>query len=235
MLTFFDQLSGVTAVMSEREDGSMKLFTGNDENIAHRERFFQQVCTTTDKIVAAEIVHGATAQLVHKESQEYIPQVDALITKDTQVMLSVTIADCIPVFFYESEVKLIGIAHCGWRGIVAGIINNTVMKLLEAGAKVENLHVALGPGINQCHFEIGDDVLHQFADFSDFVSRSDGKIFVDLKGIIRRQLDNCGVHSEAIEENSDCTVEDEQKYFSFRRDKPPKVQAMVAMIGMQKP
>ncbi|HEX8974415.1 MAG TPA: peptidoglycan editing factor PgeF [Patescibacteria group bacterium] len=219
--------------MSEKEDGSMKLIAGTDLNVENRQRFFEKIGIAKNKIVAAEIVHGTGVEFVDKNSPEFIAGVDGLITKSKSLFLSVTVADCIPVFVYEKEAGILGIAHCGWRGIVDGIIESMIKKVFENGGRIENIEIAMGPGINQCHFEIREDVLDKFNDFSEFVIGRNGKMFADLKGIIRRQLHELGVDPKNIENNMECTMENEEKYFSFRRDKPAKVEAMVAVIGMK--
>ncbi len=232
MLDFFPKLKNVTAVMSERSDGSMKLFVGSDLNLENRKSFFEKIGADQKKVIAAEIVHGSKVELVDQKSEVMILGADGLVTKKKNVFLSVTIADCIPVYFCESKAQIVALVHAGWRGIVDGVIENAVAKILEIGGSVENLHLALGPGINQCHFEIGSDILAEFEKYPQFVVKKDGKILVDLKGIIRSQLAKLRIKTENIEDNQECTFENEQKYFSFRRDKPEKVEAMVAVIGI---
>jgi len=232
MIKFFQNIPELFAVMSEREDGSMKLFKDIDLNLENRQKFFEKVGIDKNKVIAAEIVHGIKVEVVDKSSTKVISGADGIITKDKDVFLSITVADCIPVFMYESEAKIIAIAHCGWRGIVDGIIENMIVKILGTGGSVENMKVALGPGINECHFEIKDDVLDKFENYAEFIIKRDDKIFIDLKGIIRLQLKDCKISTENIEDNNKCTMESD-RYFSYRRDKPVVTQAMVAIIGIK--
>lgn len=234
MLKFFENYPEILAVMSERVDGSMKLFKGNDLNVENRKRFFGKVGIDEDNVVAAEIVHGTTVEIIDESSLKIIPGADGLVTKGRSIFISVTIADCIPVYFYEPEQKIIGIAHCGWRGIVAGITRNAVAKISELGGSPENLKVVIGPGINKCHFEIKEDVLDKFKNYPEFIIRKDQKIFVNLKGVIMQQLDELGIKPENIENDDECISENKDKYFSFRRDKPETPEAMVAVIGLRK-
>ena len=93
--------------------------------------------------------------------------------------------------------------------------------------------VGIGPGIGPCHFEVQDDVLERFREFyEEALARRDGKTFLDLKRIARRQLVNLGLKEESIEASPECTFCLEEKYFSARRDKPGKTEAMVAVIGL---
>ena len=231
MIKFFENIPEVVAVMSEREDGSMKLFRDNNLNLENRANFFEKIGIGKNKIIAAEIVHGTTVAIVDRASAGIILGADGVVTKDENIFLSVTVADCIPVYFYDTENKIIGLVHAGWRGIVGGIIENAVKEILDLGGKVENMKVALGPGINKRHFEIKDDILGNFSDYAEFIIHKENKIFVNLKGIIKQQLKDSNINSENIEDNNQCTMEN-SRYFSYRRDKPKVTEAMVAIIGV---
>lgn len=231
MIEFFQDIPGVLAVMSLREDGSMKLFGESDQNVGNRSMFFEKIGISGGKIIAAEIVHGTRVETVDASSAEFILEGDGLITNDAGVFLSVTVADCVPVYMYESERGIAGVVHCGWRGIVDGIIGNAIQEILRIGGKPGNLRIALGPGINPCHFEVQNDVLGRCVDYPESVVRREGKVFVDLKHIIREQLIERGVNPLNIENNASCTMESD-RYFSFRRDRPDRIEAMVAVIGM---
>lgn len=232
MLRFFENTPEILAVMSEREDGNMKLISGG-ENSENRNKFFGKSGINAEKVFSADLQNGTNVVIVSADSQKIISGADALVINNKNISLSVTIADCIPVYFYEPGKKIIALAHCGWRGIVGGIVRNTLDKILDLGGKVENTKIALGPGINKCHFEIKKDVLDKFSNYPDFIERRENKIFVDLKGIIKKQLDDFRIKDENVENNQECTFESIDKYFSYRRDKPEKIEAMVAVIGLR--
>lgn len=231
MKRYFENLNGVLAVLSEKKDGSMKIVAvgGNDGN---RESFFAKVGIELQRVVSAGLRNGTNIEIVNGDSPKVVEGVDGLVAKGRNIFLSITVADCIPVFFFEPESEIVAIAHCGWRGIVGGIVKNILDSIKELEGKMDNLKVALGPGIDVCHFEIRKDVLDRFAEYEKYLIKKDGKIFVDLKGIIFEQLVKNGVRKEKIENDGECTFESE-KYFSFRRDKPEVIEAMVAVIGIQ--
>jgi len=229
MLKFFQNTPGILAVMSEREDGSMKLAPDN-ANAENRKEFFAKIAA--EKVISADLENGTNAAIVSASSPPIISSADALVTSEKNIYLSITVADCIPVYFYETENKIIALAHCGWRGICGGIIQNTLEKIFMLGGKAENIKMALGPGINKCHFEIKLDILDRFTDYPDFVVKHEEKVFVDLKGIIKKQLDDFGIKEENIENNQECTFENAEKYFSYRRDKPLNIEAMAVAIGL---
>lgn len=97
-----------------------------------------------------------------------------------------------------------------------------------------NVLAGIGPGISQCHFEVGEEVLEKFKEFmSEKMIRRDGKTFLDLKKIVQLQLLNLGLKKENIEINPDCTYCLPDKYFSYRRDRPKVLETMIAIIGMR--
>ncbi|KKU06487.1 MAG: hypothetical protein UX10_C0031G0008 [Candidatus Magasanikbacteria bacterium GW2011_GWA2_45_39] len=251
MLTFFQQFPEIIAVLSEKKDGSMKVFLERpEENQENREKFFQEQGIDAGKVVSAEIVHGTKVEII--DSQKYTDKqrplfigissfdrdeqmilgIDGLATKEKNVFLSVTIADCLPVFFYDPVAEVIGIAHAGWRGIVDGVIEKTVAALVGCGASQKNLFVSFGPSIQKCHFEIGMDILPRFAGFEKYVIKKDGRILVDLSAIVKEQLRSLGILEKHIETSSVCTFCEPDLFFSYRRDKPQKIEAMVAVIGI---
>ncbi len=218
--------------MSEKQDGSMKLFKGSSVNLDNRDRFFKSVGIDSDQVMGAGMANGINVKIVSASSPKIIYETDGLVMNNKNIFLSITIADCIPIYFYEPENRILGITHCGWRGIVDGITKNTLNKIFELGGKAENLAVAIGPGICKDHFEIKEDVLDKFGDYPEFIIRSDNKILVDLKGIIKKQLGDFQIKSEKIEDNPECTFEGD-RYFSFRRDKPEAIESMIAVIGIK--
>lgn len=231
MIKFFEKYPEIIAVMSENKDGSMKLFKNSYKNAMNRNIFFKSIGINSDRVISAGIANGINVKIISANSMKVIYGTDGLVTNRKNVFLSITVADCIPVYIYEPENGILGIAHCGWRGIVNGIIKNSYYKITELGGRADNLEVALGPGICKSHFEIKEDVLDKFSDYSEFIIQRDDKIFVDLKGIIKKQLGYFQIKSADIEDNAECTFESD-KYFSFRRNKPEIVEAMIAIIGI---
>lgn len=233
MIEFFKQFPEVTAVLSEKSDGSMRLSDDNS-NLENRLNFFRGIGISEDKIVSASLAHGINVAVVNNNKEKVISATDGLMTSSQDVFLLVTVADCVPVFFYDSEHKIIGIAHAGWRGAAGNIVGGMIRKIGDLGGGADNLKISLGPGINSCHFEIKADVVGEFRNYGKHVINRDGGIFVDLKGIIKEQLRKAGINKENIEDNGECTFENKEKYFSFRRDKPEVVESMAALIGIKK-
>lgn len=213
--------------VSEKKDGSMYLAVA--ENASHRKRFFEEHGLAGKQVAAAELVHGTRVALVTPASPYLLPETDALVTRASGIILTLTGADCFPVFFEEKTAGLIGLAHCGWRGIVAGIIPEVVTTITDLGGKIEHLTLTIGPGICAQHFVIGEDVLPAFAPYPECITRENG-IHVDLKKIIKRQALEQGILAEKIIDGGECTYCLRTKYFSFRRDQPKTLETQIAYI-----
>lgn len=231
MVKFFKNHKNILAVMSEKKDGSMKLL-GSIRDEKNRNDFFLQCGIDGKKIVAANLVHGNDAVIVNNKSSRIVNGADALVTREN-IFLSLTVADCIPVYFYDEKNKIIGLAHAGWRGVIGEVIKNTLLEVMRLGAEVETISVVLGPGIKECHFEVQKDVSDKFKKYPQFIKRKRKKIFIDLFGIIKKQLLDFGIRKGNIFTSPECTFEDEKRYFSYRRDKPKVAEVMMAIIGMK--
>ena len=188
-----------------------------------------------DRVVSAGLVHGIK---IHRattaDDDSTVRNVDALFANERDLFLSITVADCLPIFLFDPETKTFGLIHAGWRGLAAGIVPNAIRAMRrECGVRTEHLLAGIGPGIGACHFEVKDDVAEQFTDFPNAVIRRDGAIFIDLKAIARDQLVTLGLEKEHVEISNECTYDVKDKYFSWRRDKPPVKETMMAVIGLR--
>lgn len=221
--------------LSQISDWPMKLELPNPslEVIKNRKRYFEKNGISINNVVSAEIVHGTKIAVVTSENKgQIIVWVDGLITNETGLFLSVTIADCVPIYFYDSEKKVIWIAHAWWRWITSDITKTMIDSFVnEYNSNPEDIFVYVGPHIQKCHFEIKDDIVEIFD--NDFVLRENGIIKIDLLWIIWDKLEKVGLKSENISSSPECTYCESNKYFSYRRDKPEKVEAMVGVIGMK--
>ena len=234
MIKFFKKYPEIFAIMSEKEDGTMRLFNNgniNKKNEENRKKYFKKIGVSFKNVLSAYLINGTNVEIVEGNKKKIIPKTDALITKSKNVYLSVSAADCIPVLFYDPASKIIGIAHAGWRGTVDAIVEKTLVKMIKIGANSKNIAVALGPGINKCHFEVKKDVLDKFNNYRKFIKEKDKRFFVDLKGIIKKQLLDFGIKEKNIENNNDCTFCNETRYFSNRREKKKDVGLMINLIG----
>lgn len=173
-------------------------------------------------------VHGG--EVVTVNSAGFAGEGDALVTRTSDLALTIQVADCIPVLFADEKHQVIGAAHAGWRGVVAQIVPHTMEAMMQLGALADSIQVWIGPGISVRHFEVGEEVAAQFS--SERVDRSYPKPHVDLAAVVRDQLLGAGIQPEHIQQAEGCTFADSDLFHSFRRDKDESGR-MVAMIALQ--
>jgi polyphenol oxidase len=147
---------------------------------------------------------------------------DGLVCDRPGPVLGAFAADCIPILFAEPEARVIGAAHAGWRGTVGGVAANVVARMVELGARVDRICVALGPSIGPCCFEVGPEVVAQFrdalGDLPGLVVAGPRKDHLDLRVATRAVLAGAGVRAETIDDRPPCTRCEADRFFSYRRD-----------------
>ncbi len=150
------------------------------------------------------------------------PVADAAVTTRRDVVLAVMTADCLPVLFADTRGRAVGVAHAGWRGLAAGVLEATVEAIRgRIGAQAE-LVAWMGPAIGPAAFEVGDEVRAAFCDadagaagaFVPGVRRD--KWLADLYALARLRLERCGIPE--IGGGDACTVGDAARFYSHRRD-----------------
>lgn len=223
--------------LSKKPDGSMKLmFDGalDPEAVQHRNIFFQRLEIHSNQIVSAALIHGAQILAVTDQDQgRTIPATDGLITNQTGLVLTVTVADCVPIYFFDPKNHAIGLAHAGWRGTLQNIAAKMIDTMRkEYGSHPADIQVYVGAHIQADHLEVQEDVAEQFQEYQQCIVKKDGKIFIDLSTIIQQQLVDTGLSLEHIELDPACTYCNKKDYFSFRRDNPQKLEVMVAYIKL---
>ena len=216
---------------STKKDGSMYLSADgfSVENLQNRKRFFVSRRLNEYNSIASNPVHGTAIAVVDHASPGFVRATDALITKEPNLMLTLTGADCFPVYFEDAHAGIVGLAHCGWRGIVGGIVPKMVRAFCELGAREDHIFVTIGPGICKHHFEIQEKDAHLFANTPEAILRNDG-IHINLKKIIRQQLQSQEIPRRHSRDAKECTYCLSEKYFSYRRDKPTSLETQLAYI-----
>lgn len=147
------------------------------------------------------------------------PRADGLVTRTPGLALSVLTADCQPVLLADAEAGVIGAAHAGWRGTLAGVIEATVAAMEGLGADRGRLRAAIGPTISQRAYEVGPDlmeeVLAEDPEAARFFANGRGdRLQFDLPGYGLLRLRRLGVEAEWTRH---CTYSDPARFFSYRR------------------
>jgi YfiH family protein len=193
-----------------------------------------------DQVHAARIVRAEDA-LREAQANGKPTQADASVTDRAGIACVVMIADCMPVLLCDETGRAVGAAHAGWRGLAAGIVEQTAGRVAElAGVEAHALHAYLGPCIGPQSFEVGPDVRDAFLDGAEaserdatasaFVAhpRTDGKYLADLPALARLRLQRLGV--TRVVGGDMCTVSERERFYSYRRDR--ETGRMAALIWL---
>lgn len=188
----------------------------------NRARVARHLAAEGPDIVTLYQIHSPTALVLESPvPTSNRPRADAVVTKTPGLAIGVLTADCAPVLFADPEAKIVGAAHAGWRGALAGVLEATIAEMERLGAQKSRIRAAIGPAINQAAYEVGPEFEQEVV-----ASCSNNKRFFyqhptenrprfDLPGYVEGRLAEVGV--AAIERQTLCTYENESKFFSYRR------------------
>jgi polyphenol oxidase len=200
---------------SEKPFDSLNLGGSQDDPkkiLDNRKVALEKLNLTSSELCSLKQVHGNHVCSAQAGMQEG----DALVTNKLNHTLAISIADCYPILFYDEVNKVIGAAHAGWRGTQAKIAETTLKEMLRLGADTEHIHVAIGQGISQNNFEVGNEVLSKFssAGFPEICWKENK---IDLITCNLFTLFENKIHQKNVWVMNRCTFEDD--FFSYRRDK----------------
>jgi hypothetical protein len=240
VFSIFNKFPGLLIAFSTKEQGNLRIKLSGSLEIDRaakldREKFLKEINVGNESLVGAILEHGSKVVAVaRRDSGKNIDNTDGLITDERGIFLCLTVADCLPIFLYDPNKKVVALVHAGWRGLERGVVENAIDKFRTGyGSTPSDLIAAIGPSICTAHYEIKEDVAKKFADYEEALLKKDSRIFLDLQLIAKTKLVKCGLKEINIEIADECTFELPEKYFSFRRDKPETVEAMLAVFGMK--
>ena len=189
----------------------------DDEKMIEKNRksFFSSLNVKSDNIVYQKQIHSSKVSYVSKAGN--IGEGDALITDKPNLALTISTADCTPVFIYDKENKVIAGVHSGWRGTEKKILLETLKKLKsDFNSDPENLYVYIAPSISQEKYEVGPEVAEKFED--KYLLNTNGKIYLDVAGINYDILINFGFEKGNIQYSQLCSYKMKNLLHSYRRD-----------------
>lgn len=205
---------------------NLALHVGDDPEAvkANREKLVEDLQLPSEPVwldqVHSNKVICADEFAVADSAAKVLPvQADASISGAKGVVCAVLTADCLPVFFCNSEGTEVAVAHAGWRGLHDGILSNTLAVMKSA---VDDILVNLGPAIGAKAFEVGTEVYDAFVDknkinSSAFVSTDKDHYLCDIYELARIELSAIGV--AGISGGGYCTFNERHRFYSYRRHK----------------
>jgi len=175
-----------------------------------------------DRLVTARQVHSATVVTVERAwHREEAPRADGLVTATPGIALGVLAADCAPILFHEPVAKVIGTAHAGWRGALAGVAEAVVAQMTALGAERRRIRAAIGPCIALRSYEVGPEFPQPFlakdqGASSHFIrALGDGHFQFDLGGYLADRITRAGIAAVYVVHHD--TFAEEAHFFSYRR------------------
>lgn len=200
-----------------------------DENILQNFELLGQVLgADTDQMVTSAQTHTTNIRTVTAEDlgkgvvrERDYRDIDGLVTDERNLTIITGHADCNAIFFFDPLKQVIGLAHSGWRGTLAGIGAAMVSKMkTEYGCQPSDIIAGIGPSLCQDCFEVDEDVALAFFDadeaYRQFADRRGCKFHIDLKGIIRHDLLAAGLAEGNLSDMKLCTKCNKEMFFSHR-------------------
>ena len=161
-------------------------------------------------------VHGCDCATVTSPWTEADrPQADALVTATSGIALSILTADCAPVLLADAEASVIGAAHAGWKGAVAGVTDATIEAMEALGARRQSITAAIGSCIAQASYEVGEDFGSGAISGRFFTPGRAGHRQFDLDAYVAHRLEGAGIAS--VHRARQDTLSQPERYFSYRR------------------
>jgi YfiH family protein len=175
----FSTVSGGSSTLERNRDGKKSStsepvlnlgFTewdARDAVFANRKKFYSAVGAVKMRPTGLKQIHSDVVHVVGREAfpeGEHALKGDALITRERGVLLTVQTADCIPILLADEKNRAVAAIHSGWRGTVQRIAEKTLGRMrMEFGTHSEDVVAAIGPGIGSCCYEVGHEVVQEFA------------------------------------------------------------------------
>lgn len=197
------------------------------ENVEeNRRRFLRTLGAETESLFTLRQQHSDRIVVVEHATTRANPppEGDALVTTRSGVLLGVLTADCLPILIFDARTRARAAVHAGWRGTLARIVEKTLgLMVSRFGTRPDDSHVAIGPAIQKCCYEVGSEVVElfrqEFPQADLFIStRPSGKAHLDLIEATRVQLLACSVPPEQIYACPLCTACHGELFFSYRRE-----------------
>jgi len=215
--------------------------------VENRETVARKLSIPLSKWICAEQVHDnrierVTSKQIGSGASNYqtsIPQTDGLYTNESNILLSLFFADCVPIFFFSPKHHMVGLVHAGWKGTVKNITGIFLKKWTKIeGILPNDIYVAIGPSIRACCYKVDCKVIKEV---DKLFSTNSSKYYQQIEeeqyllNLQKINKDICllhGVPRENIVESLYCTSCQTNYFFSHRRDKG-KTGRMMSFIGFK--
>ena len=218
---FTGRLGGTSAAPFSGLNLSFRVGDERQSVLENQQRVARELGSKSARLITIKQVHGNRVVRVTRRAGKNI-EADGIWTTDRDVLISVLVADCVPILIADRRAQVVAAVHAGWRGTCARIAANMVEALKEAGFEPGELVAAIGPSIGPRAFEVGPEVVDAIEDAypqvaGAIVSGDGDRSFVDLWKLNEQCLIQSGLNPESIDIAGQCTLSSSH-FFSYRRD-----------------
>ena len=229
---YLEKLNNKTVMQTDILDGLTHFFTTRECPIKSKEEGMLEIVESNRKMFCEEL-NIKPENLIYPEQRHtdsidiaqigktFYPEADALILTNYEQAVFLNFADCTPLVAFDSKQNIAAVIHAGWKGTVGRIGTKTILKMVEEfNCNIEDIKVAIGPCISVCCYEVKEDVFNMsmvsVENNKGLYEIKDGKIYVDLKEINKRQLEEIGVKN--IDICQYCTSCNNDLFYSYRKE-----------------
>lgn len=237
---FFTREGGVSEGIYASLNGGLGSSDDRAAIVENRRRMAARLGVAPDHLVNVHQVHSPTVVAADGPWPGDRPRADGLATRTPGVALAISTADCGPVLFADPEARVIGACHSGWRGAFEGVLEATLDRMEELGARRARVTAVLGPTISRTAYEVGPEFVARFLGAEPayarfFTDTTPGRhAHFDLPAFIAARLRGAGVGR--FVDLALCTYADERRFFSFRRTThrgEPDYGRLISAIALQ--
>ncbi len=215
---FFTRNGGYSTGIYKSLNCSSRSGDSNINTSRNRAKVIEELGKVDGRLIIPVQKHTNVCEIIDDNDSENI-NADALVTKSEKLILCILTADCVPLLLHERKENIIGAIHAGWKGAKNNIIENTIMKVLELGGKIENISIVIGPCIQQKCYAVGNEFFENFIienkKNSKFFIKKDEKYYFDLPQYCINKIKNTGI--KEIDNIGKCTYENGDEFYSYRR------------------
>ncbi|MFC1646841.1 peptidoglycan editing factor PgeF [Patescibacteria group bacterium] len=215
---------------------------GDMRKVEIRKKFFLSQNIIEKPIVWQNQKHGSIVHIVGEEVEKNVKvNADSTVYKSLKntrkkPVLTVHVADCVPIILADYAKLVIGICHAGWRGTLSHIVTKTVKTMIKKGASIEHILVSIGPSIGKCCYHVakkrGDMFNKEFKESKQIVMSKNQKTYLNLPLANYTDLLNIGIPKKNIDLTRLCTSCANDEFFSFRKDKKNSFGEIIGFVAI---
>ena len=219
---FFTREGGVSSGIYRSLNGGIGSADDPAAVAENRRRMTDHFGFAPEALLSLYQVHSADIVVAERPwGRSERPRADGMVTRVPGLALGISSADCGPVLFADAHARVVGAAHAGWRGALAGVLEATIARMEDLGAERDRIVAVLGPTISRQAYEVGPELVARFCDADPDNARffhpaeRNGHAMFDLPGYIGARLAAAQVGEFA--DLGHCTYAEESRFFSYRR------------------